>query len=130
MNQEELSGKNHVLVECLLPQESHLIGKTLKQLEFRRRYKGFVLAIRRHTDILREKIAKIRLKFSDTLLVMMPKDKVESFRSSPDLILLEELNIALKYEGLWWLSILVIPIIMTLSFFDLVRESFTLIAGT
>ena len=115
MNQEELSGKNHVLVECLLPQESHLIGKTLQDLEFRKRYKGFVLAIRRHSDILREKIAKIKLKFSDTLLVMMPKDKVENFRSSPDLILLEELNIALKYEGFWWLSILVIPAIMILA---------------
>ena len=120
MNQQELSGKNHVLVECLLPQESNLIGKTLKQLEFRKRYKGFVLAIRRNTDILREKIAKIKMKFSDTLLVMMPKEKVENFRSSPDLILLEELNIALKYEGLWWLSIIVIPFIMMLSFLEFI----------
>ena len=120
MNQQELSGKNHVLVECLLPQESHLIGKTLKELEFRKRYKGFVLAIRRNADILREKIAKIKLKFSDTLLVMMPKGKVENFRSSPDLILLEELNIALKYENFWWLSILVIPIIMILTFLEFI----------
>ena len=120
MTQEELSGKNHVLVECLLPQESHLIGKTLQELDFRKKYQGFVLAVRRNTDIIREKLAKIKLKFSDTLLVMMPKGKVENFRSSPDLILLEELNIALKYEGLWWLSIIVIPLIMILTFINVI----------
>jgi len=120
MTQEELSGKNHVLVECLLPQESHLIGKTLQELDFRKKYQGFVLAVRRNTDIIREKLAKIKLRFSDTLLVMMPKGKVENFRSSPDLILLEELNIALKYEGLWWLSIIVIPLIMILTFLNVI----------
>ena len=120
MTQEELSGKNHVLVECLLPQESHLIGKTLQELDFRKKYQGFVLAVRRNTDIIREKLAKIKLRFSDTLLVMMPKGKVENFRSSPDLILLEELNIALKYEGLWWLSIIVIPLIMILTFINVI----------
>ncbi len=120
MTQEELSGKNHVLVECLLPQESHLIGKTLQELDFRKKYQGFVLAVRRNTDIIREKLAKIKLRFSDTLLVMMPKGKVENFRSSPDLILLEELNIALKYEGWWWLSIIVIPLIMILTFLNII----------
>tara|TARA_A100001015_G_scaffold258943_1_gene302538 strand:- start:2667 stop:4388 length:1722 start_codon:yes stop_codon:yes gene_type:complete len=120
MTQEELSGKNHVLVECLLPQESHLIGKTLQELDFKKKYQGFVLAVRRNTDIIREKLAKIKLRFSDTLLVMMPKGKVENFRSSPDLILLEELNIALKYEGLWWLSIIVIPLIMILTFINVI----------
>tara|TARA_Y100001978_G_scaffold201316_1_gene219398 strand:- start:1427 stop:2578 length:1152 start_codon:yes stop_codon:yes gene_type:complete len=120
MTQKELSGKNHVLVECLLPQESHLIGKTLQELDFKKKYQGFVLAVRRNTDIIREKLAKIKLRFSDTLLVMMPKGKVESFRRSPDLILLEELNIVLKYEGLWWLSIIVIPLIMILTFLNVI----------
>ena len=120
MTQQELSGKNHVLVEGLLPQHSSLIGKSLQEAEFRKRFDGFVLAIRRQTAILREKIARIKLKFSDTLLVMVPKEKVENLRSSGDIIVLEELNIALKYEEFWWLSILVIPVIMILSFFDII----------
>lgn len=120
MTQQELSGKNHVIVEGLIPQHSSLIGSTLKIAEFRKRYDGFVLAIRRQTDILREKIARIKLKFSDTLLVMVPKEKVENLRNSGDIIVLEELNIVLKYEEFWWLSILVIPIIMVLSFLNIV----------
>lgn len=120
MTQQELSGKNNVLVEGLIPQHSSLIGKTLQGAEFRKRFNGFVLAIRRQTAILREKIARIKLKFSDTLLVMVPKEKVENLRKSGDIIVLEELNIALKYEEFWWLSILVIPAIMALSFFDIV----------
>ena len=86
MSQEELSGKNHVIVEGIIAQYSSLIGKTLKEYNFRHTYHGFVLAIRRQREILREKVAHIRLKFSDTLLIMVPKNKLEQLRSSSDII--------------------------------------------
>jgi di/tricarboxylate transporter len=55
------------------------------------------------------------MKFSDTLLIMVPKNELPIMRSSKDLIVLEELDIHLNYERYWWLSILVIPMIMVLS---------------
>ena len=45
MNQQELSGKNHVIVETIISQESSLIGKTLKEFDFRNRFESFVLDI-------------------------------------------------------------------------------------
>ncbi len=112
LSQEELMGKNHILVEGLIPQGSSLIGKTLIDLNFRKSFESFVLAIKRQTELLREKVAHIKLKFSDTLLVMVSKDKLETLKDSNDIIVLEELDIHLKYERYWWLSILVIPLIM------------------
>jgi len=112
LSQNELTGNNHVLVEGLIPQNSAIIGKTLSQLNYRESFNSFVLAIKRQTELLREKVAHIRLKFSDTLLIMVPKDKIEKLRSSNDLIVLEELDIHLRYERYWWLSILIIPLIM------------------
>ena len=38
MNQEELVGKNHVLVEGLISQQSSFVGKTISQIDFRKRF--------------------------------------------------------------------------------------------
>ena len=120
MNQAELSGKNHVIVEGIVSQQSALIGKTLQELDFRSRFGSFVLAIKRQRELLRNKIAHIRLKFSDTLLIMVPKERLDILRTSNDLIVLEELDIHLRYERYWWFSILVIPAVMLLATFGVI----------
>tara|TARA_Y100001936_G_scaffold137274_1_gene134050 strand:+ start:661 stop:2499 length:1839 start_codon:yes stop_codon:yes gene_type:complete len=115
LSQNELTGNNHVLVEGLIPQNSNIIGKTLSQLNYREMYNSFVLAISRQSEFLRDKVAHIKLRFSDTLLIMAPKDKIESMREKNDLIILEELDIHLRYERYWWLSILLLPTVMILA---------------
>jgi len=120
INQNELMGENYLLVEGLITHQSSLIDKTLSEFDFRHRFSAFVLAIKRQKELLREKIAHIKLKFSDTILIMVPRKKLESLKESNDLIVLEELDIHLKYQQYWWLSILVIPIIMILSSFGII----------
>ena len=129
LSQNELLGNNHVLVEGLIAQNSTIIGKTLSQLNYRQAYNSFVLAIKRQAELLRDKVAHIKLKFSDTLLIMIPKDKIEKLRSSNDLIILEELDIHLRYERYWWLSILVLPSIMILASFQIIAISEGAILG-
>ena len=120
MNVAELTGKNHVIVEGLVSQQSALIGKTLQEFDFRSRYGSFVLAVKRQRELLRDKIAHIRLKFSDTLLIMVPKERLDILRTSNNLIVLEELDIHLRYERYWWFSILVIPAVMLLAAFGII----------
>ncbi len=120
MTQQELTGRNHVIVEAIISQHSNMIGKSLQTYNFRNLFEGLVLAIRRQRETLREKVGKIKLRFSDTLLIMIPKGRMEDLKKSSDLIVLEELNITLKYERYWWLSILVIPLIMGLASFGIV----------
>jgi len=115
INQNELTGQNFILVEGLISHQSAIIGKTLNDYDFKHRFSSFVLAIKRQKELLREKIAHIKLKFSDTLLIMVPKIKLKTLKQSKDLIILEELDIHLRYQRYWWLSILVIPMIMILS---------------
>ena len=50
---------------------------------------------------------------------MLPKNKLDSLRSSNDLIILEELDIQLRYQKYWWLSILIFPLIMIVASFNL-----------
>ena len=120
MNQAELTGKNHVIVEGIISQQSSLIGKTLQEFDFRNRFGSFVLAVKHQRELLREKVAHIRLRFSDTLLIMVPKERLEMLRTSNDLIVLEELDIHLRYERYWWFSILVIPAVMLLAAFGVI----------
>ena len=120
MSEDELAGKNHVIVEGLIPIDSNLIGKTIMQFDFRERFTAFVLAIKRQQELLREKVAHIKLKFSDTLLVMVPRENLDSLRKLDDMIILEELDIHLRYERYWWVSILIIPTVMILASFNIV----------
>jgi len=115
MNQNELMGENFILVEALINHQSSIIDKTLNEYDFKHRFSSFVLAIKRQKELLRDKIAHIKLKFSDTLLIMVPKAKLDTVKGSQDLIVFEELDIHLKYQQYWWLSILVIPVIMLFS---------------
>ena len=117
MSQQELEGDNHILVEAIITQNSNLIGKTLRDSNFRNIFSSFVLAIKRQTELLRNKVSNIKLKFSDTLLIMIPREKLHKIKDSFDFIVLEELNIHLNYHRYWWLSVLVIPAVMVLTTF-------------
>ena len=120
INQNELTGQNFILVEGLISHQSSIIGKTLNDYDFKHRFSAFVLAIKRQKELLREKIAHIKLKFSDTILIMVPKVKLKTLKESKDVIILEELDIHLRYQQYWWLSIIVIPLIMILSSFGII----------
>jgi di/tricarboxylate transporter len=129
INQNELTGQNFILVEGLISHQSAIIGKTLNDYDFKHRFSSFVLAIKRQKELLREKIAHIKLKFSDTLLIMVPKIKLKTLKQSKDLIILEELDIHLRYQRYWWLSILVIPMVMVLSSLGLISIVKAVILG-
>ncbi len=120
MTQDELEADNHVLVEAIITQQSNLIGKTLGDANFRNVFSSFVLAIKRQQELLRNKVSKIKLKFSGTLLIMIPKEKIHKLKDSLNFVVLEELNIHLNYHRFWWLSVLVIPCVMLMAFFKIV----------
>ena len=61
LTQSELEQEDNELVECLLTDESDLVGKSLMSANFRQIYGAFILAIRREGDIFRKKIAHMKL---------------------------------------------------------------------
>jgi di/tricarboxylate transporter len=57
------------LVEAILMPGSPLIGRTLKSHQFRERHGLQVLAINRHSSVIRSKLSELRLRLGDVLLV-------------------------------------------------------------
>ena len=108
LTQAELVHDNNTLVECILANQSELVGKSLMEINFRRRYGSFILAIRREGAILRRKIAHVILRSFDTLLVYGSRDKLKELADSGNFIVLGEIDATLKKNRFWWMSIVVI----------------------
>jgi len=112
MTQSELTRGESTIVEGLIPQGSELIGKSVKEIDFRNKFGAFVLAIRREGKTLREKIAHIVLHFADALLILVPRTGLNRLVTSPDLAIIHEHDIRIHKVRFWWLAIAIIPLIM------------------
>jgi len=108
LTQQELINDDNSLMECILTQNSDLIGQSLMAINFRRRFGSFILAVRREGGILRRKIAHVILRAFDTLLVYGPRDKIKELSDSGHVILLSEIETSLQKHRFWWVSLLVI----------------------
>ena len=108
LTQAELVHDDNTLVECILTNKSELVGKSLMEINFRRRFGSFILAIRREGAILRRKIAHVILRSFDTLLVYGSRDKIKELSDSGNFIVMGEIDATLKKQKFWWMSIVVI----------------------
>jgi di/tricarboxylate transporter len=108
----ELSGDEQVVVEAVISPNSGLIGRTLREVNFRVQYRAFVLAIRRHEQTLHERLADTPLRFSDTLLVVTSRDRLDELRRHEDLVITSELDLRLRRARFWWLPLALVPAIM------------------
>ena len=108
LTQKELEQEDNVLMECMLTDKSDIIGKTLMQSNFRKRFRTFILAIRRDGSIIRKKVAHVILHTYDTLLIYGRRKQIDKLASNGDFILLGEVQAELVKSRYWWVSILAI----------------------
>ncbi|MCP3957400.1 MAG: TRAP transporter large permease subunit [bacterium] len=112
------------LVQALIAPGSALIGRNLKQLDFRNRYKALVLAVQRRGENIRDKINSVEFGLGDALLLQAHEAQIKALRSNPSLIVLDEVpGVALKHKAPLVLAILaavvglaafnVLPILIT-----------------
>ena len=110
LTQSELEQEDNELVECLLTDDSELVGKSLMSTNFRQIFGAFILAIRREGGIFRKKIAHMKLHAFDTLLVYGPSKKISNLSERGDFIVLGKVQARLIKEKFWWVSIYVVLI--------------------
>ena len=90
LSDQDLQSEDITLAEAVISPNSTLIGKTLKKVNFRRRYKATALAIRRHGAQIREKVGRVRLHSGDMLLLLVKKDILGSLKQDTDFLLILE----------------------------------------
>ncbi len=87
-----LQNENIVLAEAFVSPSSRLVDSTLKEVDFRRRYKANALAIRSHGRTIREKIGRVRLEYGDSLLILTERKLLDDLRATRDFLVLEEVG--------------------------------------
>jgi di/tricarboxylate transporter len=89
---ERLDGTGHGFFEVVVGTESALMGRTIREINFRGRYDAAVLAVHRAGTRVDEKIGDIRMRLGDTLLVLANEDFRERWRDSRDFLLVAALG--------------------------------------
>ncbi len=85
-------GNEMDLVEVVIPANSDLAGKSLKQIEFRENYDAAVIAIHRNGEKLSGKLGEIPLEFGDLLLLTTGENFNRFVTRSKDLYIVSYLQ--------------------------------------
>ncbi|NVK87551.1 MAG: SLC13 family permease [Gammaproteobacteria bacterium] len=97
------------LVEAVIGNNNPFIGKTIKQVKFRKHYNAAVIAVVRSGVRVAQKTGDIVIRPGDTLLMLARRSFTEQHRFSRDFLLvngLEELSLDNNRKAPWcWLAI-------------------------
>ncbi len=85
---ELVGAEKAVIAECVIGPRSSLVGRSVRELDFRRRFDVLVLAVHRQGINLREDFADVELHYGDTLLVEGPAPAMRRLRGHRDFLLL------------------------------------------
>lgn len=86
---ETISAHEGSIVEGVIGPRSTIVGKTIKELNFRQRFRMIILAIHRRGINMRDRIDSLPLEQGDTILMMGTDDAREQIRRGNDILLLD-----------------------------------------
>ena len=93
VGEAELESEDFGIVEVALAPRSALVGKTLRDLEFRDRYGLQLLAVWRDGRSIHQNLADLVFRFGDALLVQGPWDRIRILGSNSDFVVLSAVGL-------------------------------------
>ncbi|MBN2662224.1 MAG: anion permease [Bacteroidales bacterium] len=120
--------KNLDIVEIVIPDNSILASKTLKNLNFRGKYDATVIAIHRNGEKIRGKLGAVKLKPGDTLLLLTGENFSKFSENVRDFYIISKVKEIRKLSRLQSLTLLIGTIAaIVLSSLGLIKLFFALI---
>ena len=117
---EDLISPTMKIAEAVLMPQSSLVGRSIKELDFRRRFGVSVLAIHRRGHALAARIGGVPLRAGDVVLLQGRPERFRALADNADLWILEEVEHrpARRRLGLYAVGIFLLAVLA--SSFDLV----------
>lgn len=109
-----LAGTELALAEAVVQPRSDLLGRTLSELDFRRRFGANVLAVTRGGASQLYHLARIRIRVGDVLLLHGPADAVLRLQSAPGLVVLNATPAPSTAPRRPWLPVAVMGLVVAL----------------
>ncbi len=108
-----LTSETRTIAEALLMPQSAFIGRSIRELDFRRRFGLTVLAIYRQGHTLATRIGGLPLRAGDVLLLQGRPERFRALADNADLWILEEMEHQpdRRRKGLWAIGIFLVAVV-------------------
>ena len=93
---ERLDDDQVHMVEATLAPRSNIAGSSLRSLRFRDRHGFTAIAIRRHGEVITQRLADVRLRFGDALLLQGPRHRLADLQEGNEFLVLEPVMVELR----------------------------------
>jgi di/tricarboxylate transporter len=116
---------NRCLVEAVVSDTCPIVGRTIREGEFRTRYNAVVIAVHRNGERLNQKIGDIVLKAGDTLLLETHRRFLRHRRNSRDFYLISDVpdSHPRRHDRAWIAGLILIGMVAVMSLEPYVRLS-------
>jgi di/tricarboxylate transporter len=109
---EEIGIEETMLVEAIVPNNSPLLGKTLKDLDFAERHGVRILAVHRQGMNLRDRFMETPLHFGDTLLLQGTDEPLANLRDERSLLFLSPVKLPPVRRHKGWVAVAIVGLVM------------------
>jgi len=115
---ELIGAQKAVVVECVVGPYSNLIGRSVKQVDFRRRHGVLILALHRQGENLKKDFSDVELEFGDTLLMEGTEASIGLLQQSENFLLLTDVPQATPRRGKQGIAVAAVALVVTLAAFN------------
>ncbi|MGB1205942.1 MAG: SLC13 family permease [Chitinophagales bacterium] len=114
----ELTSEDAVLFEAVIGQNSFLVGKAIKDVDFRKAFGAIPLALRRSGISVSKSISDVEIQFGDVLLLEARRTHLNNFYNSRDFIVLEKVKKKNLRHSKMLLSTVIVLVVILLAAFN------------
>lgn len=126
----EIRKGSQAMIEVTLSPGSHMVGKTLKEIDFRAHFGLTVLAIQHGGKSIVSNLADTPLEFGDALLIQGPEDRLAILRRDAEFLILETPPMETKRIKKAPLAILILVGVLLVVSFRVLHVSIAMLIGS
>lgn len=96
---EQIAAHEGSLVESVVTPHSALVGHTVREINFRQRYRMVVLALHRKGENVRDQIENLPIEGGDVLLMMGTDQAIDALRNNDDFVFFDRARVPTKPQN-------------------------------